>query len=142
MTPEPPDTARFSHLFAILRYLLCGAISVACNWGSRFAFSLVMPFAAAVICAYGIGMITAFLMFRTFVFPSSPTPLKRQIRGFVLVNMFGLVQTWLLSLLLAEWLLPRMGWTFHPEAVAHAAGLAAPTVTSWFGHRYLTFAQK
>jgi putative flippase GtrA len=68
--------------------------------------------------------------------------LNRQIRGFVLVNMVGLTQTWLLSLLLVNWLLPRIGWTFHAEALAHAAALAAPTITSWFGHRYLTFAQK
>lgn len=133
---------RFAHLGAVLRYLFCGGISVVCNWGSRFGFSLLMPFAAAVVCAYGVGMVTAFLLFRTFVFPKSPTPLNRQIRGFVLVNMLSLVQTWLLSLFLADWLLPRIGWTFHAEAVAHAAGLAAPTVSSWFGHRYLTFAQK
>jgi putative flippase GtrA len=139
---DPVRAERFGHAAAVLRYLLCGGISVVCNWSSRFAFSLIMPFWAAVACAYLIGMITAFLMFRAFVFPKSPTPLNRQIRGFVLVNMLGLAQTWGLSVLLVDWFLPRIGWTFHAEALAHAAGLAAPTVTSWFGHRYLTFAQK
>ena len=100
-----------------------------------------MPFWAAVIAAYATGMAIAFVLFRTFVFPGSPTPLARQISAFVLVNLLGVAQTWLLSLFLVDFLFPRLGFHIYPEAIGHALAIAAPVVTSWFGHRHFTFAR-
>jgi energy-coupling factor transport system substrate-specific component len=77
-------------------------------------------------------MLVAFLLFRAFVFPASPTPIARQVRFFVLVNLAGVVQVWLVANGLAT--------LVHP-ALAHAVGIAVPTLTSWFGHRMLTFAR-
>ena len=136
--PAPSRTAELGRIF---RYLALGGTAAAVNWGSRFAWNLIMPFAWAVIAAYVTGMVVAFVLFRAFVFPDSPTPLGRQIRNFVLVNMVGISLTWLLSVLLVERLFPAIGFAFHAEAVGHAIAIAAPTVTSWFGHRYLTFAK-
>ncbi len=137
MTSRLAATA--ARLGPVLRYLALGGLAAGVNWGSRFAWGVVLPFWAAVIAAYATGMVVAFLLFRTFVFPGSIRPLHEQVRNFVLVNLLGLAQTWALSLLLVHWLLPRIGWTFQPEAAAHAAAIVAPTLTSWFGHRYLTF---
>jgi putative flippase GtrA len=81
------------------------------------------------------------VLFRTFVFPGSPVPLGRQIRNFVLVNIVGASLTWGLSILFVEHLFPAWGFRFYPEAIGHALAIGAPTITSWFGHRYLTFAK-
>lgn len=132
---------RAEALTKVLRYLALGGLAAGVNWGSRFGWNQIMPFAAAVIAAYVTGMVTAFVLFRAFVFPGSPVPLTRQIRNFVLVNMVGASLTWLLSIWLVEHLFPSIGFRFHPEAVGHALAIAAPTITSWFGHRYLTFAK-
>ncbi len=140
MTGDPAPSRR-AELGRVFRYLALGGTAAGVNWGSRFAWNLIMPFAWAVIAAYVTGMIVAFVLFRAFVFPDSPIPLGRQVRNFVLVNMVGISLTWLLSVLLVERLFPAIGFHFHAEAVGHAIAIAAPTVTSWFGHRYLTFAK-
>ena len=36
-------------------------------------------------------------------------------------------------------LFPAIGMAFHPEAIGHAIAILAPALTSWFGHRLLTF---
>ena len=126
----------------ILRYLALGGLAAAVNFGSRFAWNQIMPFGAAVACAYVTGMVVAFILFRAFVFPGSTTPVHAQVRNFVLVNMLGVAQIWIIALLLVDKLAPAIGWTFQTHAIGHAVAIAAPTVTSWFGHRYLTFAHR
>ena len=138
----PAPAAAPSGRQAILRYLLLGGLAAGVNWSSRFAWGMIMPFGAAVIAAYATGMVVAFLLFRAFVFPGSRTPIQRQVRNFILVNLLGVAQTWALSLILVDKVLPAVGWTFQPHAIGHAVAIAAPTVTSWFGHRYLTFANR
>jgi putative flippase GtrA len=125
----------------VLRFLALGGLAAGVNWSSRFAWSLVLPFSAAVVCAYATGMVVAFALFRTYVFPGSPTPLRRQIRNFVLVNLLGVAQVWLIAVVIVDWLAPAVGWTFQTRAIGHGLAIAAPTVTSWFGHRRLTFAK-
>jgi len=122
-----------------LRYLACGGFAAAVNWGSRFGWSLVLPFQLAVIAAYATGMLVAFVLFRRFVFEAAGSGVAAQARNFVIVNLLGVAQTWVLAVLLVDRVLPAIGWTFQPEACAHAAAIAAPVVTSWFGHRHFTF---
>jgi putative flippase GtrA len=122
-----------------LRYLLFGAMAAGVNWGSRFGWSLILPFQFAVVAAYATGMVFAFVTFRCFVFGGSGSAMGRQVRNFVIVNLLGITQTWILSMVMVHYVLPGIGWSFQPEACGHAVGIAAPTVTSWFGHRYFTF---
>ena len=56
-----------------------------------------------------------------------------------MVNLAAVAQTLAISLLLAEWLLPAMNWTYRVHTVAHGIGVLAPVVTSYFGHKYFSF---
>lgn len=123
----------------LLLFLACGGLAAACNWGSRFGWSLVLPFGAAVVAAYATGMVVAFLLFRTFVFPQAARPMREQVSAFVLVNLLGMALTLLLSILLADLIFPAIGLRFHAEAIAHLLAVGAPIATSWVGHRRLTF---
>ena len=120
-------------------FLMLGAVGASVNWGSRIFYSTAMPFGSAVVCAYLTGMAAAFLLFRRYVFPRSDRPIRRQVTWFVLVNMFGLVQVWLLAMLLVTIVLPALGLHSHVEEVGHGIALAAPAVSSFFGHKYLTY---
>ena len=124
-----------------LRFLALGGVAAGCNWLSRFAWSLVLPFEAAVVTAYMTGMVVAFVLFRRFVFPTSPLPMRIQVRNFVLVNLVGVSLTWIVATTLVRWLFPLVGFTFHAEAIGHAVAIAAPTFASWLGHRHFTFAE-
>jgi len=132
---------RFGELPQFARFLICGGSAAAVNWSSRFLWSLVLPFGAAVLCAYATGMVVAFILFRLFVFPGSQIELGTQVQRFIVVNLFGMAATWALANLLVLWALPALGLTRGVEAIGHAIAIATPVATSWAGHRRLTFAK-
>lgn len=121
------------------RFLLLGGVAAVMNYGSRFFFSTLMPFEYAVICAYFVGATTGFTLFRFFVFPYSQKRIHDQAVAFLAVSAFGGVQTWVISLVLANYLLLWIGFPGPVEATAHAVGIGVPIVTSYFGHKWLSF---
>ncbi|MFY2763401.1 GtrA family protein [Arenimonas sp. MALMAid1274] len=120
-------------------FVLAGGIAAAANFLSRIALGMVMPYVPSIVLAYGIGMLTAFLLNRAFVFTGASNSMRSQVGWFVAVNLLAVAQTVLISLFLARWLFPRFGFDWHPETVAHAIGVAVPVFTSFIGHRLLTF---
>jgi putative flippase GtrA len=122
-----------------IRFLLAGGIAAAANYGSRFVFSAWLPYAAAITCAYLVGMTVAFALMRRYVFFAGGQPMAPQIVKFGIVNLLALLQTLVVSLLLADWLLPALGVRQHVQAIAHFVGVLVPVFTSFLGHRHATF---
>jgi putative flippase GtrA len=120
-------------------FLLAGGVAATANYVSRFGFSLWFAFPLAIALAYGVGMITAFVLMRRYVFQAHGKQIVPQAVKFVLVNAFALLQTMLVSLLLARWVLPSLGISSGVEALAHAAGVAFPVFTSYLLHKHATF---
>jgi len=125
-----------------LRFLVAGGIAACVNFGSRILLSLWLPYALAICIAYLLGMCTAFVLNRAFVFTDGNEAIAQQASWFIAVNAFALLQTLAISLLLARWLLPAMAWPYDVEATAHAVGVVVPVVTSYFGHRHLSFRKR
>ncbi len=121
------------------RFLVSGAVAAGVNYGARFAFSMWLPFAAAVTLAYLVGMVTAFLLMRRFVFEAHGRALVPQALKFTLVNLVSLAQTLAISLLIVRYTPATRLTTDEIEAIAHAVGLGVPIVTSYFGHKLATF---
>ncbi|MFN7570369.1 MAG: GtrA family protein [Betaproteobacteria bacterium] len=134
MSVAQPASSREFALF-----LVAGGIAAASNFGSRFAFSLWFSYPVAIVLAYLVGMAVAFVLMRQYVFTGRGKALAPQVLKFALVNAAAVLQTLVVSLLLAHWLLPALGVDRHVEAIAHFVGVAVPVVTSYFGHRWLTF---
>lgn len=122
-----------------LLFLLTGGFAALVNFFSRMVFNHWTSFTVAIILAYLCGMVTAFVLNRLFVFRQAVNRLHHQVLWFSLVNLFALAQTILVSLLLAKIVFPRMGITWHAESMAHAVGVLVPVVTSFLGHKHLTF---
>lgn len=122
-----------------LLFLVAGGIAAVANFLSRIGLGFVLPYAVSIVVAYCIGMLTAFLLNRAFVFKATSRPVYTQASWFVAVNLLALLQTLLISLLLARWLFPAIGMGFHPETVAHAVGVVVPVFTSYLGHKHLSF---
>jgi len=120
-------------------FLVAGGIAAAANYGSRFGFSLWFSYPVAIVLAYLVGMTVAFALMRQYVFEGHGKALVPQIVRFVGVNVLAVLQTLVVSLVLARWLLPALGMMEHVEAIAHAVGVAVPVVTSYFGHKLATF---
>ncbi len=122
-----------------MRFLCAGGIAAGANYGSRFLFSQWVDFEPAIILAYLVGMCVAFVLMRGHVFEAREKSLTPQIVNFVLVNVFAVLQTLIISVILAYWVLPAWGIIEHSESLAHLVGVLVPVITSFFGHKYLTF---
>ncbi|UKE50375.1 GtrA family protein [Xanthomonas translucens] len=125
-----------------IKFLLAGGTAAAANFGSRILLGQVMPYTWSIVVAYLIGMLTAFVLNRMFVFEAASTGLKHQAIWFTLINIAAVLQTLVCSLAFARWIFPAMGMRFHPETLAHAIGVAVPVFTSYFGHKALTFKER
>lgn len=123
-------------------FLVVGGLAAIVNWCSRIMFSAQgMTFEVAVVIAYILGMVTAYLLSRMFVFEKSGRSMAGEIWRFTLVNLVALVVVFVVSVTLERWALPAMGWTWRTAEVAHGVGVLSPVLTSYLGHRYFTFGQ-
>ncbi|ARP84096.1 hypothetical protein CAL12_26955 [Bordetella genomosp. 8] len=120
------------------RFLIAGGIAAVANYASRFAFSVWLPYAWAIVCAYIVGMIVAFVLMRTLVFHAHGGRLLPQVVKFTIVNLVAVLQTLVISIALVRWVLGPLGVP-HAQAVAHLVGVLFPIGTSYIGHKLVTF---
>lgn len=124
------------------RFLVTGGIAAGANVVSRWLLNFAMPFEAAVVVAYLIGMTTAYVLSRLFVFATSGRSVRDEFFRFAIVNAVALVQVWLVSVGLARYLFPAVGFTWYADDIAHMIGVVIPAVTSYLGHRHFSFAAR
>lgn len=122
-----------------MQFLMAGGFSALVNFVSRIGFSEFVSFRVAVVLAYLIGMIIAFLLLKYYVFEKSGRSLGAELKGFTVINIFSVIQVWVISVGLAEYLFPEFRFAFFPEEIAHLIGLGVLAITSYFGHKYFSF---
>lgn len=124
------------------RFLVTGGVAAGANVISRWLFNFIMPFEAAVVVAYLVGMTTAYVLAKLFVFEASGRRAHDEFVRFAIVNAVALVQVWLVSVGLARYLFPAVGFTWYADDIAHMIGVVIPAVTSYLGHRHFSFAAR
>jgi putative flippase GtrA len=124
-----------------LRFLVSGGIAAAVNVGSRFVLNCFMGYGAAIVIAYLLGMTTAWILTRLFVFGRTGRRKSAEYFRFAVVNLFALVQVYGISIGLAQYLFPFIGFSFYPNDIAHVIGVATPAITSYFAHKHYSFSQ-
>jgi putative flippase GtrA len=122
------------------RFLSTGGFAAAVNLLSRYQLNKILTFELAVALAYLIGMVTAYVLARVFVFQASGRSVAAEFKRFAIVNIFSLVFVWSISVGLAHYVFPGVGFEWHADDIAHFIGVAAPAVASYFAHRLYTFA--
>lgn len=120
-------------------FLLSGGIAAGANFCSRILFSQWVPYSFAIVLGFIVGLVVAFVLMRKLAFNDTNNAAHSQVMWFLLVNAIALLQTFCVSLLLARWLLPLLGITRGAETIAHAIGVATPVLTSYIGHKRLSF---
>ncbi|MCE0723013.1 GtrA family protein [Legionella resiliens] len=123
-----------------IAFIIAGAIAVTVNFCSRIIYSYSFSFSTSILLAYITGMVVSFILVKFFVFKTSQQTLTRSIIYFILINLIGMSQTLLVSLLFAHYFLPAMD--IKSLEIAHAIGLASPAFTTYLGHKFLTFREK
>jgi putative flippase GtrA len=144
MTPTTTHQASAVHSprREFLLFLITGGVAALVNVVSRVGFSQLLRFELAVLLAYGVGMLTAYALARKFVFLQTRTSVRRSFAAFALVNLFAVLQTWLVSVGLRNWLLPLLGIVVLRDLIAHGIGVAVPVLSSYFGHKHISFRQR
>lgn len=132
--PVLSEHARF------IRFLAVGGFAAVVNVAARYLLNFFMGYSAAIVLAYLVGMLTAFVLSKRLVFERSSLDTRWQLVRFGLVNVAAVVQVWAVSVGLAEWVFPRMGIETYRYDIAHAIGVAVPAVTSYLGHKHYSFA--
>jgi putative flippase GtrA len=61
---------------------------------------------------------------------------------FSAVNAIAVLQTWLISMGLALYVLPYWGVIRFAEEIAHAVGVVVPVFTSYLGHKHFSFRER
>jgi len=124
------------------RFVVTSGIAALVNILARIGFSQFYIYDWAIILAYLVGMLTAYLLSRKFVFKSSGRSVQREMIGFIFINIIAIIQVWGVSVGLYKWALPWVGWTWQSATVSHICGVVSPTFTSYFGHKYISFRKK
>ena len=124
-----------------LAFLLCGGSGSAVNWATRFAYSRYVSFSLAVVFAYATGMVVSYVLYRLFVFRQSRRPLARRILAYIAVDGFGCVQTLLIANGLRLFVFRAFLSEGAAEALGHAGGIGSLAITSFFLHKFITFAE-
>lgn len=136
-TAAKVSTSPFQERF--LRFVLASGAAAVANFAARIVLSSWLAYPAAIALAFLVGLGAAFLLNRRFVFADATNGLHEQASWFVVVNLLGLAQTLLVSMLLAQLLLPWLGIRWHVEELAHAAGIVVPVLTSYLAHKRFSF---
>lgn len=123
-------------------FIVTGGLAALVNLGSRWLLSHVMPYEAAVALAYLVGMTTAFLLARMFVFSASGDSWLAEYGRFAVVNAFSFAVVLGVSAGMLRLVLPLVGWTWHAEEIAHLVGVVSPIVLSYYAHKHYSFGGK
>lgn len=138
--PPPNTTVHTRPSWAeFARFLAIGGGAALANLVSRYFLNFVMPFEVAVVLAYMVGMLVGFALFQKVLF-AERTFRPRSVMRFVWVNLLGAALAWAVSSLMARQILPAIGWNWRPFEIAHFVGVATPAISSYFLHKYYTFA--
>jgi energy-coupling factor transport system substrate-specific component len=127
------------HRHQVTRFLALGGLAAAINWLVRFPLSTVLPFGAAVVVAYLIGMSAGFYLYRTYVFPGSDQSIVQQSLFFLLVNFVGAIVVLGLTFTFIG-LQSSFAYSLSvKEAVAHGIAIGFGAAVNFLGHKTLTF---
>ena len=139
MKNAPTITWRDTEGRQFLRFLAASGVAALVNVLSRIALSVYLEYRWAVALAYLCGMATAFTLNKLLVFEKSGKALHREMIWFCVVNAVAAIQVWSVSIGLAEYLFPAISFAWRPELVAHIVGVSSVAVTSYIGHKHLSF---
>jgi putative flippase GtrA len=127
----------FNGVFA--KFLVAGGLAAAANFASRLALQPLTGFDLAVVLAYLMGFLTAFVLNRIFVFPKSGKPMRVEMAWFFLFNLIAFPVVVVSAVLLRDHLFSRFLPAALAETVAHGCAILIPVVFNFAAHRLVTF---
>ncbi len=122
-----------------VRFLFAGGLAALVNFLSRIIFNLWFNFSVSLYLGYIAGMVTAFFLKKQFVFAKGKQPLSHSIGYFILVNLVAFLQTLVVTMTIFHYVLPYFAIERMTHEISHAVGIMVPVITSYIGHKKLSF---
>ena len=91
-----------------MQFLIVGGFAALVNFVSRIIINEWVNYRISIVLAYLAGMLTAFVLSKLYVFEKSGRHHWHELRDFTLINLLAVVQVWLISVGLAEYLFPTV----------------------------------
>ena len=85
-------------------FVAAGGFAALVNFLSRIAFNIWLSFETSVVLAYLVGMVTAYLLTKFFVFDAKNVSVVSSSIKFTIVNILAVIQTYFISVYLYYWL--------------------------------------
>lgn len=133
------------HFFTrqFLGFVAVGGTAALLHWLARIVLSLWLPFSLAVVLAYVVGMLVAFLLNSFFVFQRSTRPRALQARDFIIINLASFPLVWFAALQINSGLqalgpLHDAG-ARYTEALAHAIAISLPMLATFLIYKFHAF---
>ena len=123
----------------ILKFFIAGGAAALANIGTRIIFSNFFSYEISILLSFLVGLTTGFFLMKEYVFDLSKKSLMTQIFRYILVNLAALLQTFLISVYLNNFLLLYFSNENLTEIIAHSTGVVFPVFTSYFAHKIFTF---
>ena len=121
------------------KFLLAGGLAAFLNIFSRAVFSLFFSYTTSIVLAFFVGLFTAFILMRTFVFIPFGQNLQFQFIRFTIINILALGLTIFVSITISK----AVGDLGYDKSISylvgHIAGVICPLIVSFFGHKFFTF---
>ncbi len=115
-----------------LKFIIAGGLAASLHWMSRIALSEVVSYLTAIILSFFIGLFSGYILNRVLVFPESELPFKLQLIRFLAINLGTMPFIWATAYYGEMLLRPIVIDTAVRQAIAHAAGVSLPILTSFF----------
>ncbi|MSP53978.1 MAG: GtrA family protein [Gammaproteobacteria bacterium] len=122
-----------------VKFVFSGGLAAGANFFSRMLFSLVFNYPVSIVLAYLVGMTTAYLLFKFFVFQKGENSTQKQIGYFIFINLLAIILILITSLLCYKFVFSRLENVFWRESLSHLVGITVTTLSSYLGHKKLTF---
>lgn len=120
-------------------FIAVGLFAGAANILARIGLSTWFNYQIAVALAFPIALSIAYVANRQFVFDGDKQASVGEFSRFALVNIIALAQVWVISVGLARFVFPAIGFTWCADTVAHAIGVGSPILTSFFAYKLFVF---
>lgn len=121
------------------KFIVAGGIAAGANFCSRYELGFYMSYVPSIILAYLVGMITAYVFCRLFVFEARKNSTLQQMGYFTAINVLAIIQTIIVSVVFADFIFNGIQDISLRESLAHFIGICVPVFTSYYGHKYVTF---
>ena len=118
-------------------FIICGALAASTNFFSRIIFSYFFNLRLSIFFAFILGMLTAYFLFKKFVFLNKKKSKKSKPLFFILVNLIALLHIYFLTILLNYLTQSYMGYS--NVTIAHGFSLVTSVFLSFYLHKNYTY---